>query len=96
VPAEYKPDLPADVKLPAGASINVEHPDYKALAAVAREEGWSQASFSKVLGIEVSRSERARAANVTPAPAPAPAPDPSKMTTREQFAVALANSKRSR
>lgn len=93
--AEYKPDLPPDLKLPAGASINVEHADYKALTAVARAEGWPQSSFSKVLGLEIARSERARAA-APAAPAPAPAPDFSKMTTREQFAHALATSKRTR
>jgi hypothetical protein len=94
--AEYKPDLPADVKLPAGASINVEHADYKALTAVAREEGWSQARFSKVLGLEVARSERARVANATPAPAPAATVDFEKLPTSQQFYQALANSKRSR
>jgi hypothetical protein len=93
--SEYKPDLPPDVKLP-GASINVEHADYKALTAVAREEGWSQQSFSRVLGLEVARSERARAAAPAPAPAPAAKVDFSKMTTTEQFAQALANSKRTR
>jgi hypothetical protein len=82
---DYKPDLPEGVTLPAGASINTEHADYKALTAVAREEGWSQKSFSRVLGLEVTRSERARAA----APAPAPKPDFSKMTTQEKFHHAL-------
>ena len=90
---EYKPDLPPDVKLPAGASINTDHADYKALTAVARAEGWSQSSFSKVLGLEVSRSERARAA--APA-APAPKVDFDKLSTREQFAYSLATSKRTR
>jgi hypothetical protein len=89
----YKPDLPPDVKLPAGASINVEHADYKALAAVAQAEGWSQSSFSKVLGLEVARSGRAAAA---PGPAPALKVDYAKLTTTERFAHALANSKRTR
>jgi hypothetical protein len=90
---DYKPDLPPDVKLPAGASINTEHADYKALTAVAREEGWSQKSFSRVLGLEVARHGRAAAA----APAPAPAPKSfDKMTTTEQFAHSLASSKRTR
>jgi hypothetical protein len=95
--AEYKPDLPEGMALPAGASINTDHADFKALTAVARAEGWSQSSFSKVLGLEVARSERARAAApAAPAPVPAPKPDFSKMTTTEQFAVALASSKRTR
>jgi hypothetical protein len=90
--AEYKPDLPPDVKLPAGASINVEHPDYRALEVIAREEGWSQKAFSRTLGLEVSRSERARAVAPAPAPAPAPKADFSKMSTAEKFAHSLANS----
>jgi hypothetical protein len=94
---EYKPDLPADVKLPAGASINVQHPDYWALEAIAREEGWSQKAFSRTLGLEVSRSERARAAAAAPAPAPAAKadvpPNWDRLSTREQMAYSLANSK---
>jgi hypothetical protein len=86
--AEYKPDLPEGMALPAGASINVPHEDYRKLEALAKEEGWTQKSFSRVLGLEVSRHERARAA----APAPAPAPDFSKMTTQQQFNHALVNS----
>jgi hypothetical protein len=82
----YKPDLPDDVKLPAGASINTTHEDYRKLEALAKEEGWTQKSFSRVLGLEVSRATRAAA----PAPAPAPAPkvDFSKLTTAEKFAYA--------
>ena len=87
---EYKPDLPEGLKLSAGTSINVDHADFKALAAVAREEGWSQKSFSRVLGLEFQRHERARAA--APAPPPAAKPDFSKMTTQQQFHHALANS----
>jgi hypothetical protein len=94
--ADYKPDLPPDVKLPEGASINTEHADYKALTDVARAEGWSQSSFSKVLGLEVSRSERARAAAPAPAPAPAATVGWDKMTTSQQFHHALTTGKRSR
>jgi hypothetical protein len=93
---EYKPDLPPDVKLPTGASINVEHPDFKALTAVAREEGWSQKSFSRVLGLEVARSQRSPVASPTPAPAPAATVDFEKLSSSQQFAFALANGKRSR
>jgi hypothetical protein len=89
---EYKPDLPEGMSLPAGASINVLHQDYKALETIAREEGWSQKAFSRTLGLEVARSERARAAApAAPAPAPAPAVDVSKLSTREAFAYALAH-----
>jgi hypothetical protein len=96
--ADYKPDLPPDVKLPAGASINVEHADYKALTAVAREEGWSQSSFSKVLGLEVARSQRAPVASPTPAPAPVPAAtvDFDKLPASQQFFHALANGPKGR
>jgi hypothetical protein len=86
--AEYRPDLPPDVKLPAGASINTAHEDYRKLEAVAREEGWSQKSFSRVLGIEVARSTRAAPATAAPAPAPAPKVDFDKLTTTEKFAYA--------
>jgi hypothetical protein len=86
---EYKPELPPDVKLPAGASINTDHADYKALTAVARAEGWSQSSFSKVLGLEVSRSERARGANSPPAPTAAPKADFDKLSTTQRFAHAF-------
>lgn len=90
--AEYTPTLPEGMSLPAGSSINVEHADYRALTAVAREEGWSQKSFSRVLGLEVQRQTRAAPAAAPAAPAPAPAlrPDFSKMSAREQFAHALA------
>jgi hypothetical protein len=92
--ADFKPD----VKLPAGASINTAHPDYKALEAIAREEGWTQKAFSRTLGLEVARSELARAAAPAPAPEPAPAPavDYEKMTTSQKFHYALVNGKRSR
>jgi hypothetical protein len=91
---DYKPILPEGVTLPAGASINTDHADFKALTAVAREEGWSQSSFSKILGLEVSRSQRATVASPTPAPAPAVEFD--KMTSSQKFAYVLANGKRTR
>jgi hypothetical protein len=89
---EFKPELPEGMALPAGSSINVEHADFKALTAVAREEGWSQKSFSRVLALEVSRHERARAS--APAPAPAAKVDFSKLSTAEKFAYSLARGKR--
>jgi hypothetical protein len=87
--AEYKPDLPPGVTLPVGASINVEHEDYRKLEALAKEEGWTQAGFSKVLGLEVARSERSRVASAPPAPAPAPKVDFDKLSTTQKFAHAL-------
>jgi predicted nucleic acid-binding Zn ribbon protein len=86
---EYKPDLPPDVKLPAGASINTAHQDYRKLEAVAHEEGWSQKSFSRVLGIEVARSTRAAPTPAPAAPAPAPAVDFDKLSTTQKFAHAV-------
>lgn len=53
--AEYKGDLPEGVKLPEGASIDVENPRFKALAETAHAEGWTQKAFSKALGLEVQR-----------------------------------------
>lgn len=89
---EYKPELPEGVSLPQGHSINVEHADYRALEALAREEGWSQKSFSRVLGLEAKRSMAKGAAAPAPAPAPAPKVDFSKLSTTEQFHHALLNS----
>jgi hypothetical protein len=91
--ADFKPDLPDDVKLPDGHSINTAHSDYRALEALAREEGWSQKSFSRVLGLEAKRTLAKVAAAPAPAPAPAPKVDLSRMTTTERFAHSLANSK---
>jgi hypothetical protein len=91
--ADYKPDLPEDMK---GLSINTNHADYKALVALAGEENWTQKSFSRVLGLEAKRVT-AKAPGPAPAPAapaPAPKPDFSKMSSREQFAHALANPSR--
>jgi phage tail protein X len=51
--ADYKPDLPEGIALPAGASINVEHADYKALTAVARKEGWSQSPSAACLALRL-------------------------------------------
>jgi hypothetical protein len=93
--AEYKPELPEGATLPKGSSINVEHADYRALTAVAREENWTQKSFSRVLGLEVARHARAAPpAAAAPAPAAAPKPDFSKMSVQQQIQHALANPKR--
>jgi hypothetical protein len=75
-----------------GASINVDHPDYKALTAVAREEGWSQKSFSRVLALEAQRHERTRAPQPPSVPAPAPKIDYAKLSTTEKFQLALERS----
>jgi hypothetical protein len=93
----YKAELPPDVKLPEGYSINTADPRYKALEELATREGMSQSTFSNLLGIEGRRVnaeyERARAAAPAPAPAAAPAakPDFSKMSAREQMAYSLAH-----
>jgi hypothetical protein len=90
----YEAKLPDDVKLPDGHRVNVDHADHKALEALAREEGWSQKSFSRVLGLEAKRT-MAKAAAAAPAPAPAPAPARpfSSLSTAEKFAHSLSLSK---
>jgi hypothetical protein len=87
---EYKPELPEGM---SGLNINVDHPDYRKLEALAKEEGWTQKSFSRVLGLEASRvmAQTPKPAS-PPAPAPAPAKPFAKMTTQEQFAHALSRS----
>jgi hypothetical protein len=80
---EFKPDLPADVKLPDGHSINTAHADYKALEELATRHGWSQAAFSETLGLEAKRT-MAKAA-----PAPAPKVDFDKRSTTQKFAHAF-------
>jgi hypothetical protein len=89
---DYTPTLPEGMELPKGASINVDHPDYKALTAVAREEGWSQKSFSRVLALEAQRHERTRAPQPPSVPAPAPKIDYAKLSTTEKFQLALERS----
>ena len=78
--AEYRPELPEDMK---GLSINTSHADYKALEALAREEGWTQKSFSRVLGLEAKRV-MARGASPSPAPPPVAKPDYAKMSPRRK------------
>jgi hypothetical protein len=87
--ADYKPDLPEGMALPAGSSINVEHADYKALVGLAEREGLSQKQFSAALGFETERAMRRAPAPPAP-PAPAPKPNFDKMSTAEKFAYALA------
>jgi hypothetical protein len=88
--ADYKPELPDDVKLPDGHSINTAHPDYRALEALATKHGWSQAAFSETLGPEAKRTmAKAAAAPAAPAPVPAAKVDVSALSTRDQFAYAL-------
>jgi hypothetical protein len=95
VTAEFKPELPEGMGLPDGHSINTSHADYKALEALAREEGWTQKLFSRVLGLEAKRTMTKAAAAPAPAPAPAASGVPAnrdKMSAREQMAYSLANS----
>jgi hypothetical protein len=98
---DYKPDLPADTKLPPGFSVNTSDPRYVALRDLASRENLSQSAFSQILKVEADRVnseyERARAAAPAPVPNGTPArPAPAKaweaMSSREQFAHALANS----
>jgi hypothetical protein len=58
--AEYKPDLPEGVKLPEGATIDVNDPRFKSLQEMAHAEGWSQKAFSKALGLELQRVTQTR------------------------------------
>jgi hypothetical protein len=93
---DYKPLLPEGVSLPDGHSIDINHPAYKALVDVAQSERWSQASLTRVLGIEarrVSAEHAARAAAPAPA-APAAKPDMSRWSTSQKLQYALENPKR--
>ena len=53
---DYKPDLPADFKLPENVKIDVNDPRFKEAQAVAHARGLSQEAFSEVLAIEVKRA----------------------------------------
>jgi hypothetical protein len=89
---EYKVELPGDLK---GLTVDTNHPDFKALTAVAREEGWSNKSFNRVIELEARRS-MAKPAPAAPAPAPAAKPElPANfatLSTREQMHIALQRS----
>ena len=86
----YEPKLPDGVTLPAGASLNTKHPDYVALEKLATEEGWTQKSFGRVLGLEASRSLARPATPAAPPPAPTPPTRKfSELSTSEQFHAAL-------
>ena len=94
---EYKIELPDDLK---GLKVDVNHPDFKALTALAREEGWSNKSFNRVLELEGRRSlaNAPKPAAAPAAPAPAPAAKAAlpenwdSLSTRQKFAHGLANS----
>jgi hypothetical protein len=67
VPADasgYKPDLPADLKLPPGIEFKIDtaDPAYRDLAAFAHARGWDQEAFSTAIGIFASREARQAAA----------------------------------
>jgi hypothetical protein len=87
---EYKPELSEDLK---GFSVNTSHADYKGLEAIAREEGWTQKSFTRVLSLEAKRHMRQAPTPAPAAPAPVPAAKPNfaTMSTRELFAHGLAH-----
>jgi hypothetical protein len=90
----YEPKLPDGVILPPGLRVDTGDARYRALEALATRESWSQAAFSETLGIEARRvsAEHERTHTAPAAAAPAPKPDLSKLSSREQFAHALANS----
>jgi hypothetical protein len=96
----FEAKLPEGMAVPAGHSINVEHEDYKRLVSLAEKEGLTRRQFSAAFGYEFQRHARAASAPMpapaAPTPAPAPKVDVSKLSTREQFAHALANSPRTR
>jgi hypothetical protein len=52
-PAEYRAELPADLKLPGGATYTFDQNDPSLIAArnLAHAKGWSQQDFSDALGI---------------------------------------------
>jgi hypothetical protein len=62
--ADYKPDLPADLKLPSGIEFKIDtaDPSYRDLAAFAHARGWDQEAFSTAIGIFASREAREAAA----------------------------------
>lgn len=97
---EYKPLLPEGVSLPQGHSIDVNHPAYKALVDVAQSESWTQASLTRVLGIEARRVSAEHAARAAAPPAPAPAAKPGvpenwgKLSTQERMLWSLNNPRR--
>jgi hypothetical protein len=95
----FKAELPPGVSLPEGHRIDVVDERYKQLEQLATSQRWTQETFSRVLGREAKRvSAEHERASATPAPAPAAPARPAvpenfnRMTTREQFAHALARS----
>jgi hypothetical protein len=62
--ADYKPDLPPDLKLPSGIEFKIDtaDPAYRDLAAFAHARGWDQEAFSTAIGIFASREARQAAA----------------------------------
>jgi hypothetical protein len=91
----FKAELPPDVKLPEGHRIDTSDERYKQLEQLATSQRWTQETFSSVLGLEAKRvsSEHERARAAAPAPTPAALPENfAKLSAKEQFAHALANS----
>jgi hypothetical protein len=60
----YKPELPADLRLPDGVQVKIDtaDPAYRDLAAFAHARGWDQEAFSTAIGIFASREARQAAA----------------------------------
>jgi hypothetical protein len=91
---------PAFENMPPGLRVNVDHPDYRKLETMAREEGLSQKAFSRILALEASRVAAAKpvgGTNVPSTAAPAPAAKAAvpanwdRMSVREQIAFGLNN-----
>lgn len=69
IPAQadlYKPELPKDLKIPAGMEVKTDDPLYVAVRQMAHEEGWTQGQFSRAIGeyakIEGAKHEALQAA----------------------------------
>lgn len=69
IPAQadlYKPELPKDLKIPAGMEVKTDDPLYLAVRQMAHEEGWTQGQFTRAIGeyakIEAAKHEAMQAA----------------------------------
>jgi hypothetical protein len=57
IPAQadlYKPELPKELKLPAGMEVKTTDPLYLAVRQMAHQKGWTQDDFSQALGVYAS------------------------------------------
>src|SRR5262249_22129927 len=65
--ADYRADLPKNLKLPQGIEVKIDtaDPAFAALRNFAHSRGWSQDDFSTALGIYAAREAREAAAMQT-------------------------------